>query len=49
MITATFLFLLTAALVWTVVKTVYRAVVFLILSAPILAVIIAFALGHHFS
>jgi hypothetical protein len=49
MISTIFFCLMAAALVWTLIKTVYRAVVFLILSAPIIAVIVAFALGYHFS
>ena len=49
MLTAIFFFLMTAALVWTLVKSVYRVLVFLILSAPIIAVILTFALGYHFA
>lgn len=49
MLTAIFFLLMTLAFVWMVIRTVYRAIVFLILSAPIIAVLIAFALGHHFA
>lgn len=49
MLTAIFFTLMLLALLWMVIRTVYRFLVFLILSAPLIAVIVAFALGHHFA
>lgn len=49
MLLAIFLLLTTLTFVWMIVRSVYRALVFLIISAPIIAVIVAFAIGRHFS